>query len=162
MIGPKTPPDFAAALIQAVTKSEVPIVGTALADAFGSVTPNSRKTIVASFIWHERCTGMDAYRKWNRDESLQWISHLIKAVLCTPSEQRLRYKDEESIGSRRRTTGCGSAKRSRGSRTPLVLTGGGVEKGKAVFQAQCAKCHMHSGEGHHIGPDLTGMARTPS
>src|SRR6185369_14799922 len=30
--------------------------------------------------------------------------------------------------------------------------------GKAVFKAQCSKCHIHNGEGTKIGPDLTGMA----
>ncbi len=34
-------------------------------------------------------------------------------------------------------------------------------KGKLVFAAQCAKCHMHSGQGNKIGPDLTGMAVHP-
>ena len=29
--------------------------------------------------------------------------------------------------------------------------------GKAVFKAQCAKCHKHQGEGENIGPDLTGI-----
>ncbi|MFO0852442.1 MAG: c-type cytochrome [Gemmataceae bacterium] len=33
--------------------------------------------------------------------------------------------------------------------------------GKAVFKAQCAKCHKHQGEGENIGPDLTGMAVHP-
>src|SRR5207248_3559444 len=30
--------------------------------------------------------------------------------------------------------------------------------GKAVFKTHCAKCHVHSGEGERIGPDLTGVA----
>lgn len=33
--------------------------------------------------------------------------------------------------------------------------------GKEIFKKQCAKCHMHSGEGQRIGPDLTGMAVHP-
>lgn len=33
--------------------------------------------------------------------------------------------------------------------------------GKAMFTKNCAKCHMHSGEGNKIGPDLTGMAVHP-
>src|SRR5262249_31776739 len=33
--------------------------------------------------------------------------------------------------------------------------------GKQVFKTHCAKCHVHSGEGAQIGPDLTGMAVHP-
>src|SRR5438067_7664541 len=33
--------------------------------------------------------------------------------------------------------------------------------GKVIFKNQCAKCHMHSGEGARIGPALTGMAVHP-
>ncbi len=40
------------------------------------------------------------------------------------------------------------------------VTGSAVA-GKEVFKQQCAKCHMHSGEGNRIGPDLTGMAVHP-
>jgi putative heme-binding domain-containing protein len=45
--------------------------------------------------------------------------------------------------------------------TPLLKRTGDVVKGKAVFKNQCAKCHVHSGEGTTIGPDLTGMAAHP-
>lgn len=38
---------------------------------------------------------------------------------------------------------------------------GDAATGKEVFKKQCAKCHMHSGEGQKIGPDLTGMAVHP-
>ncbi|MCH8872471.1 c-type cytochrome, partial [candidate division KSB1 bacterium] len=33
--------------------------------------------------------------------------------------------------------------------------------GKLVFKKLCAKCHIHSGEGTRVGPDLTGMAVHP-
>lgn len=35
---------------------------------------------------------------------------------------------------------------------------GNVNAGRKIFQAHCAKCHTHQGEGNKIGPDLTGMA----
>jgi putative heme-binding domain-containing protein len=44
---------------------------------------------------------------------------------------------------------------------PAVLKGGDAARGKLVFQQQCAKCHVHSGEGGKVGPDLTGMASHP-
>ena len=44
---------------------------------------------------------------------------------------------------------------------PLTKQSGDAAAGKVVFKNQCAKCHMHSGEGTKIGPDLTGMAVHP-
>ncbi|MFO0927255.1 MAG: PVC-type heme-binding CxxCH protein [Gemmataceae bacterium] len=44
---------------------------------------------------------------------------------------------------------------------PLTQKKGDPAKGKLVFKNQCSKCHMHSGEGTAIGPDLTGMAAHP-
>src|SRR5581483_7713600 len=44
---------------------------------------------------------------------------------------------------------------------PLTEKTGDPAAGKEVFKKQCSKCHMHSGEGQRIGPDLTGMAVHP-
>jgi putative heme-binding domain-containing protein len=45
---------------------------------------------------------------------------------------------------------------------PVVLAGGDATRGKALFKEQCGKCHMHSGEGGKVGPELTGMAVHPA
>ena len=38
---------------------------------------------------------------------------------------------------------------------------GDATAGRLLFKKHCAKCHVHSGEGTRIGPDLTGMAVHP-
>ncbi len=38
---------------------------------------------------------------------------------------------------------------------------GDVARGREVFKKQCAACHIHSGEGNKVGPELTGMAVHP-
>ena len=45
---------------------------------------------------------------------------------------------------------------------PVVKAGGDAARGKLVFKEQCGKCHMHSGEGGKVGPELTGMAVHPA
>src|SRR5262249_25825353 len=44
---------------------------------------------------------------------------------------------------------------------PITKEKGDPAAGKVVFKNQCAKCHVHGGEGTRIGPDLTGMAVHP-
>jgi uncharacterized protein len=45
---------------------------------------------------------------------------------------------------------------------PVVQAGGDAARGKLVFKEQCGKCHMHSGDGGKVGPELTGMAVHPA
>src|SRR5581483_10545721 len=41
-----------------------------------------------------------------------------------------------------------------------LFTGrGSVERGRKVFDGQCAKCHRFEGRGHDVGPSLDGAAR---
>ncbi|MFO1066660.1 MAG: c-type cytochrome [Pirellulales bacterium] len=41
------------------------------------------------------------------------------------------------------------------------MSGGNAQRGKTLFKAQCATCHVHGSEGNKIGPDLTGMSAHP-
>jgi putative membrane-bound dehydrogenase-like protein len=36
---------------------------------------------------------------------------------------------------------------------------GSFDRGRAVFETQCAKCHKFEGKGHDVGPNLDGAAR---
>ena len=45
---------------------------------------------------------------------------------------------------------------------PVVARGGDADRGKHVFKENCGKCHVHSGEGGKVGPELTGMAVHPA
>lgn len=47
------------------------------------------------------------------------------------------------------------------SKPALRLTGNG-NNGRALFQKNCASCHTFSGEGHLVGPDLTGIRNQPA
>jgi putative heme-binding domain-containing protein len=46
------------------------------------------------------------------------------------------------------------------SKSVLSLTGAS-KNGHAVFQKNCTACHVCSGEGHTVGPDLTGIRNQP-
>jgi putative heme-binding domain-containing protein len=47
------------------------------------------------------------------------------------------------------------------SKSVLVLKGDS-QNGHAVFQKNCTPCHTYSGEGHLVGPDLTGIRNQPA
>ncbi len=41
--------------------------------------------------------------------------------------------------------------------TPVVTRPGDVAKGRELYAANCAGCHVYKGEGRNLAPDLTGM-----
>ena len=44
----------------------------------------------------------------------------------------------------------------------LLALKGDSKNGHAVFEKNCATCHVFAGEGHTVGPDLTGIRNQPS
>lgn len=44
---------------------------------------------------------------------------------------------------------------------PLTEKKGDTAKGKLAFTKACATCHKFKGEGHNVGPDLTGVRNQP-
>ena len=79
-----------------------------------------------------------------------------------PRPRRSPSRAEDAAGARAAACPTPTARRSSTSSAPVVLAGGDPTRGKAVFEQLCAKCHMHSGEGGKVGPDLTGMAAHPT
>src|SRR6185295_1596046 len=47
------------------------------------------------------------------------------------------------------------------SKSVLKLQGDG-KNGHVLFQKNCVSCHTFAGEGHLVGPDLTGIRNQPS
>jgi len=107
----------------------------------------------------------------------EWVSVLVDAIeagevrltdLPLVERNRLAEHPDEKIRTRAREMiasggGLPDADRQKviDEILPIVLAGGDVTSGKAIFKEQCSKCHRHSGEGGQVGPDLTGMAVHP-
>ena len=44
-------------------------------------------------------------------------------------------------------------------RGELAKAPGSFERGKLIFDNQCAKCHKFDGRGHEVGPNIEGAGR---
>jgi len=44
---------------------------------------------------------------------------------------------------------------------PVLDLPGDPERGAVLFAQHCQTCHQHQGVGHHVGPDLSGVAGRP-
>lgn len=108
-----------------------------------------------------------------------WATQLLDAVaagevprsdLSTYTARQLRSLGDPDIARRvnrlwgevRRTDAESRAviQRRKQALTPDVLQQASVDRGRALFEKQCANCHTIFGRGGKIGPDLTGAQRT--
>ena len=85
-------------------------------------------------------------------------------AICRSIKQALLDHPDRNIGRRARQLLAKGAdcpiQIARSARELITITKvrGDAAAGKLIFQNQCSKCHVHSGVGTRIGPELTGMA----
>jgi putative membrane-bound dehydrogenase-like protein len=156
----KTPPDLATGLIAAVSRSDSPEVGPALIDAMGPMTPTARKAAILALLG-----------KTDRTKSLVDAieeGKLAMTLLSLDQSQALAAHPDKALAERVKSLlakggGLPDPDREKVIQelSPIVLNGGNAARGKEIFKNECLKCHMHSGEGGKVGPDLSGMAAHP-
>jgi len=160
LVTPRTSPALAAGLLNAVARSESPEAGMALAEALPRLTPAARPIALKALLGRA---------EWTR------------ALLDAAEADKVRLSDlaldqRQALASHPDAALAGRAKAmlGKGGGLPdldrqkvidevsaVALKAGDASQGKAVFTQNCAKCHMHSGEGGKVGPDMTGMNTHP-
>ncbi|HVX10593.1 MAG TPA: PVC-type heme-binding CxxCH protein [Pirellulales bacterium] len=157
---PRTSPDVAAGLIDALAGSDADEVGAALVDKFAELTPAAKKAAIRVLLGRPASTrvfldGVAAGKVPLADLTLDQ-----KQALAAHPDRNIAKRAKEIL-----STGAGLPNADRqkvlDELLPLTKKTGNAAAGKEVFKQQCAKCHTHSGEGSKIGPDLTGMAVHP-
>ncbi len=160
ILTPQTSPDLARGLLDAVSHSEAAAVGKTVVDRLPALTPAVRPAALRVLLGRA-------------DWTAALLSALEKGTVRTSElslDQKQNLIGHRDAKLRRRATklfqrgdGLPNPDREKVVQQflPLTRKKGDPVAGKLVFKNQCAKCHMHSGEGAKIGPDLTGMAVHP-
>ena len=160
LITPRTPPELASGLIDAVATGSAPGAGAALVERLSSLAPSLRAQVIQALFRRAEWTValVDALEK----------NQIRLAELMLDQKQALAAHPTPNIARRARTLlrrggGLPDADRQRviDQVTAQVRQGGDVAAGKLVFTQQCAKCHRHGNEGGQVGPDLSGVAALP-
>ncbi|MBW3598681.1 MAG: ThuA domain-containing protein [Planctomycetes bacterium] len=160
LITPQTGPELAFGLLEAVGRSESPQTAAALIARLRTMTPAVRLAALRVLL-----------------SRADWTASLLEAAeqgtarladLPLDQQQRLAAHPDEEIAAKAQkllAQGGGLPDPDRqkvlDELMPLTKKTGDPVAGKEVFKKQCAKCHVHGGEGTRIGPDLTGMAVHP-
>lgn len=160
VVSPRTSPDVAAGLIDALAASESDEVGTALVERFAALTPSAKKAAIRVLLGRSALTGLFLDGLAEGKVRLADLTLDQKQALAAHPNRDIARRAKEILA---RDSGLPSPDRQKvlDELLPLARKSGDAAAGKEVFKQQCAKCHMHSGEGNKIGPDLTGMAVHP-
>lgn len=160
LISPRTAPELAVGLLESLRRSQAPQTGAGLVERLAALTPEVRSTALQTLLARADWTGalLDGVEE----------GQVQLADLSVDQKQALAAHPNQSLADRARellSQGGALADPDRqkviDDLAPLVLRPADAAQGKLVFKQQCAKCHLHSGEGNKVGPDLTGVAVHP-
>jgi len=159
-LSPRTSPDLARGLVEAAGRSDAPTAGQTIIDGLGGVTPTVRPTALRVLL--ARADWTAALLSAAEQGKIQLVE------LSLDQKQALAVHPDKKIADRAKqllAKGGGLPNPDRVKvlelLMPLVEKTGNASLGKEVYKKQCSKCHIHSGEGTKIGPELTGMAVHP-
>jgi putative membrane-bound dehydrogenase-like protein len=160
VLSPRTPPELAAGILGALEVSEAPEAGGLILDRLPGLTPSLRAAGLRTVLTRPDWTRALLDRAGKGDLQLTELSLDQQQALANHPNAFIRKR---ARGLLKRGGVLPNADRQKvlDELMPIVKLKGDAAAGKVVFKNQCAKCHVHGGEGTRIGPDLTGMAVHP-
>ncbi len=160
-VGGKASPEISAGLIAALGRSSASEAQIAILDRLASFTPPVRETAVRTILANRDWAATLVERLEKRQVNLGDIPIVERAKLTDHPDWKIRERAKKFLAA---GGGLPDADRQKviDGILPVVQAGGDAGRGKLVFKEHCGKCHMHSGEGGRVGPELTGMAVHPA
>lgn len=154
-VGLLSSPTLASGLVSALTDSRNPDTGAAIIDRWSHFTPSVRRSAVAALMRRPEWTRalLDAVEG----------GPLTRTDLAVEHWSQLKQHPDRSVARRaeRLSAPPGGVSPDRqgvvNKLLPLAKQKGNPTRGKEVFTANCATCHVFGGTGGTVGPDLTGV-----
>lgn len=160
LITPRTSPELAKGLVEAVGRSEAAEAGKALLEQLAGATPNVRQAAVRILLSRADWTKALLDAAEAGEFTVSELSLDQKQSLAAHPDKQLAARAKEILA---KGGGLPNADRQKVVEEFLATTkqSGNAVAGKEVYKKLCSKCHVHGSEGTRIGPDLTGMAVHP-
>ncbi|MBX9678562.1 MAG: ThuA domain-containing protein [Gemmataceae bacterium] len=160
LLTPRTSPTLAAGIVDILGNSASAANVASLAAKLPSLPPSVRVAALRSLLSRPESTKLvlDALDKGT--VQLAELSLDQRQALASSKDKQIAVRAKKIL---ERGGGLPSADRQKviDELEFVVKKAGDAPKGKEMFKKHCAVCHMHSGEGAKVGPDLTGMAAHP-
>jgi len=146
-------PELQIAAVESIASFDDPAIASTLLASWKSYTPEVRQKALAALL-----------------SQREWMSVLLKALedgqiersaLDITAQAHLLNHPDQKVAERARRFFQNDAsdrmKAVEGYRDALKMAGD-VARGKQVFEANCAKCHLPQRERGRVGPDLSGIS----
>ncbi len=160
LIGPQADPDLANGLLKAVGESRAKSVVDRMVALASGGTPAVRAAAISTLLARAELT--EGLLQAMQAGKLSWSDLALdqKQALQSHPDQKVRQLAGTIMSA---SGGAPNPDRQRvlEELMPLCDQSGDVARGKAAFKKHCGTCHVHSGEGGNVGPNLTGMAVHP-
>ncbi len=159
-ISPQLPPAVTLGIVNAIQISEATDAAQQLLARLGSLSPQAR-TVGISVLLSRPASTTELLR------ALESGGILLSELSLDQKQSLMNHPDRNLRREAQRVLRAGGAVPNADRQKVLAkwldtaAAAGDVAAGKLIFKKNCANCHMHSGEGQHVGPDLTGMAVHP-
>lgn len=159
-ITPQTNPELAAGIVTAVARSTAEGAGDVLVESLAAMTPSLKVVAIRGLLSRPAMTEALLSGIESGSASLTDLALDQKQALASHPRREIRRRAAKIL---QQGGALPSPDRQKILDTYAVAAhrSGDVARGKAIFKEQCSKCHVHSGEGNAVGPDLTGMAVHP-
>jgi uncharacterized protein len=160
VLSPRTSPVLTKGVLTALEKSRADSLGDKIVGRLGTMTP-SAKTASLAVLLKRPASSMALLRAAEAGKlSLSELALDQKQALSSHPDKGIRELATKLLAS---GGSLPSADRQQVLDDLMFVTKekGDAKLGKEAFKTHCSKCHIHSGEGIAIGPDLTGMAVHP-
>ncbi len=159
-LSPRTSPELTRGLLASLEQSRADSLGTKLVEQLGKMTPSAKTATMALLLKRPTSTMSLLKAAEAGTASLADLALDQKQSLASHPDRTIRELATKLLAS---GGSLPSADRQKVIDDLLFVTHekGDAALGKEVFKTQCSKCHIHSGEGVAVGPDLTGMAVHP-
>ncbi len=156
-INAQASPALTRGLLEALGQSRAEEVAAAVVKRWGQLTPATRPAALTLLLrrpaWTKTLLG--ALEKGTIDRSdlsidqVQFLSQHPDRTLAALAGKVLASSGRLPSADRKKVLD---------ELLPLVKKSGDKVRGRAVFEANCAKCHRFGDLGNTVGPDLTGIA----
>ncbi|MFO0906437.1 MAG: PVC-type heme-binding CxxCH protein [Pirellulales bacterium] len=160
LITPRTTTELTGQILDALSSSQSPKLGAQLIERMAALSPSARNAATRVLLGRPATTV--AYLDAVEAGTLQLADLSLdeKQALNAHPDSKIRQRAQKLL---KQLGGLPNPDREKVINELLheVEKKGDAVAGKEVFKKQCSKCHMHTGEGQRIGPDLTGMAVHP-
>lgn len=157
---PRISPELAQGIMDALESSKCDSLGQSLIEQLPQLPPSTKGTVIQLLLKRPAFTLTVLEAIENKRLSLTDLALDQRQALSRHPDRQIRSKMKEILE-------LGGSLPSPDRQLVLrdlahvAQLRGASARGKEIFAQHCSKCHVHSGVGARVGPDLTGMSVHP-